>query len=50
MEKDGLYGQQEQAMMFNAEKDALAINKDCFYLHQPPQQRKMPKQKTSLTV
>ena len=43
--KDGLYRQQKQAMMSSAEKDTLAMPKECLWLHQPPQQRKMPEQK-----
>ena len=45
LKKDGLYGQQEQAKMSSAEKDALATHKECLSLHQLPQQRKMPEQK-----
>ena len=32
-------------MMSTTGKDALATNKECLYLHQPLQPRKMPEQK-----
>ena len=35
--KDGLYGQQEQAMMSTTEKGALVTHKECLYPYQPPQ-------------
>ena len=36
--------QQEQAVMSTTENDALVTHKECLYLHQPPQQRKMLQQ------
>ena len=43
--QDVLYGQQDQAMMSTAERNALSTHKECLYLHQSPQQRKMPELK-----